>query len=264
MEAASKDPQKCSEFFALTSAKDLISIPSPVNTSSHNLPRLCKAELGRLIYFYPLLWDLCCRSCWVRSCSHRMLLQTSHMDSSYGLMVLMCQMPCSHLHCWVLMCNQVARLQQMYEGHLPSGHAYMKERSSEKLVRELTGLCSGTCTSEWHFSLLSTTHPPLPSMSTLNCSGAPAEEGQPFLTMLWCHVDLACSSDLFPITHLSLSESWQLLRKTPGRSPVTARMVTRQSFLGLRAGASPAEWQASFIGSLLWADICLPVPSLLS
>lgn len=50
-------------------------------STSHNLLRLCKPGLGRLIYFYSLLWDLCCKSCWVRSCSHRMLLQTSLMDS---------------------------------------------------------------------------------------------------------------------------------------------------------------------------------------
>lgn len=51
-------------------------------STSHNLLRLCKPGLGRLIYFYSLLWDLCCISCWVGSCSHRMLLQTSQMDSS--------------------------------------------------------------------------------------------------------------------------------------------------------------------------------------
>lgn len=82
------------------------------------------------------------------------------------------------------MCNQVTWLQQMREDHLPSGHAYMTERSSGKLVWELMGLCSGTCTSGQHFSLLITTQPPLPSMSALNRSGAPAEEGQPFITML--------------------------------------------------------------------------------
>ena len=63
MEAASEDPQKCSEFFALTSAKDLISIPRPVNISSYNFLHLCKPGLERLIYFYSLFCDLCCTSC---------------------------------------------------------------------------------------------------------------------------------------------------------------------------------------------------------
>lgn len=62
-EAASKDPQMRSEFFALTSAKDLISIPSPVDISSYYHLWLCKPGLGRQIYFYSLLWDLCCTSC---------------------------------------------------------------------------------------------------------------------------------------------------------------------------------------------------------
>lgn len=50
-------------------------------STSHNLLHLCKPGLGRQIYFYSLLGDLCCISRWVRSRSHRMLLQTPHMDS---------------------------------------------------------------------------------------------------------------------------------------------------------------------------------------
>lgn len=113
------------------------------------------------------------------------------------------------------------------------------QRSSEQLVRELGGLCSSTCTSERNLSLLSTTQ----LYRLLLHSRAPEEEGNN--SSPHCHVtSLACASDLLPITHLSLSESRQLLRKTPGCSLVPGRTFTRQSFLQLRAGVSLADWQA--------------------
>lgn len=149
--------------------------------------------------------------------------------------------------------NQTAGLWWMHEHHLPPGHGY-------KYTEEQWTACLGA----WG-ALQQHVHirvKPVPAEHH-SVPAAPLQQGsrgrgEQFLTTLPCHVSLACASDLLLITHLSLSESWQLLRKNRGCSPVPGRMVTRQSFLGLRAGVSPADWQAfltlysSFLFTLCW------------
>lgn len=127
------------------------------------------------------------------------------------------------------------------------------QRSSEQLVWEL----GGALQQHVHNRVK-----PVPAEHHSTPAAPPQQSsrgrGEQFLTTLPCHVSLACASDLPLITHLSLSESWQLLRKNPGCSPVPGRTVTRQSFLGLRAGVSPADWQALltlyslFLFTLCW------------
>lgn len=149
--------------------------------------------------------------------------------------MFLCQGP-SHLPSRILTCDQRAQLRQAHEEQLPQGHA-------QEYREEQQAACSGTCGAvhiRASLSLRSSIRPLLPPRPP-NHGRAPAEEGQPLPTMLPCHVHLACGSDLFPITHLSLSDRCQLLRKTPGCSPVPGRMVTRQSFWGLRAGGGSAD-----------------------
>lgn len=153
--------------------------------------------------------------------------------------MLLCQGP-SHLPSRILTCDQTAQLRQAHEEQLPRGHA-------QEYREEQQAACSGTHGAmqpyvhiRANLSLRSSIRPLLPPRPPNRC-GALAEEGQPLPTVLPCRVHLACGSDLFLITHLSLSDRCQLLRKTPGCSPVPGRMVTRQSFWGLRAGGGSAD-----------------------
>lgn len=162
--------------------------------------------------------------------------------------------------------NQIAGLRWMHEDHRPPGHGY-------KHTEEQWTACLGARGALQQHVHIRVKPVPAEHHSTsaapphLNCSRAPEKKGNSSSPR--CHVSLACASDLLLTTHLSLSESWQLLRKTPGCSPVPGRMVTRQSFLGLRAGVRPADWEAFlilyslFLFTLLVSP-CQPLPSSLS
>lgn len=138
------------------------------------------------------------------------------------------------------------------------------QRSSEQLVGQLGGLCSSTRTSEWNLSLLSTTWPLL-----LLCSRAPKEEGTiPHHTAM-SHQSCLCLTPA-PDNTSQLIRELTAPEKNPGSYPVPGRMVTRQSFLGLRAGVSPADRQAFltlhslFLFTLCWyllASLSLSSPS---
>lgn len=203
-------------------------------STSHNLLRLCKPGLETLIYFYSLLWDLCCISCWVRSRSHRMLLQTSHMDSPSA------PVPGALLPLVWLSPDVQSDSRALVDAWGPSTRTWIQAHRGA--VNSLFGSLGGSAAAHAHQSETCPCWAPLDPRCS-SAAGLQRKRGT-----IPQHTAMSRQSCLClrpaPDNTSQLIRELTAPEKNPGSYPVPGRTVTRQSFLGLRAGVSPADCQA--------------------